>query len=221
MSAVSPPIVPVAAEVASAARALARHHLVSAYGHVSARVGEAMLITPPCALGDVGQDALVSVPLDATSLPAGTPPEAWAHLALYRARADVSAVVRAMPPSAFAASSAIASVPVLHGQTAWLGDAVPVHPRANLLRSSELAEAMAQSLGTAHAVLLRGNGALTAGESPGIAMARMYLLEVACRVWLDAARAGTPQLLSAEEVAAWQDTSAQLLPRLWHFLESS
>jgi hypothetical protein len=49
----------------------------------------------------------------------------------------------------------------------------------------------------------------------------MYLLEVACRVWLDAVSAGTPRPLSAEEVTAWQDTSAQLLPRLWQFLDSA
>jgi HCOMODA/2-hydroxy-3-carboxy-muconic semialdehyde decarboxylase len=221
MPEVSPTTTPVAAEVVSAAHALARHGLVTAYGHVSARIGAAMLITPPHPLSDVRSDALLTVPLDATSLPPGTPPEAWVHLAVYRTRPDVSAVARAMPPSGFAASSATTTVPVLHGQTAWLGDAVPVHPQASLLRTNALAISMAASLGPAHAVLLRGNGGVTTGESPGIAMARMYLLEAACRVWLEAARAGATRSLTTDEVAAWQDTSTQLLPRLWQFLAGS
>ena len=41
------------ADVAEAARVLARLGLVTAFGHVSARVGEAMLITPAADLARV------------------------------------------------------------------------------------------------------------------------------------------------------------------------
>src|SRR5579875_1519359 len=117
-------------EVAEAGRVLAGLGLVTAFGHVSARAGNAMLITPATELGEVAADRVVRVPLDAGVLPAGAPAEAWAHLALYRRRPDVDAVARAQPPSAFAAGAAAdpggRGIEPLYGQAAWLGERVPV-----------------------------------------------------------------------------------------------
>ena len=72
-------------EVAEAANVLARLGLVTAYGHVSARAGDAMLITPAADLAGVTASQVLEVPLGAPgSLSAGVPAEAWVHLALYR-----------------------------------------------------------------------------------------------------------------------------------------
>ena len=73
-------------EVAEAARVLARLGLVTAFGHVSARAGDSMLITPAADLADVTAASVIEVPLAARLLPAGAPAEAWAHLALFFAR---------------------------------------------------------------------------------------------------------------------------------------
>jgi len=204
-------------DLLAAAHALARHDLVTAFGHVSCREGDTMLITGPVDLATAGESDLVRVGLHCVRLPEGAPPEAWAHLAIYRARFDVEAVVRAMPPSGFAAASVTEAVLPVHGQAAWVGS-VPVHDSALLLRSAELATAAAATLGSGDAVLLRGNGALTVGDSPGVAVARMWLLEVACRTWLKASSSGTPRPLSVEETRAWRHAGAGLLPRLWRHL---
>ncbi|HEU5391813.1 MAG TPA: class II aldolase/adducin family protein [Streptosporangiaceae bacterium] len=210
-------------QVAEAARVLARLGLVTAFGHVSARTGGAMLITPASDLADVTADRVVEVPLGTREgpLPPGAPAEAWAHLALYQVRPDAAAIARAMPPSAFAAA-AVASVMVpLHGQAAWLGESVPVYDDAALLRSAEQAERAARGLPDGEALLLRGNGALTLGATPGLAVARMWLLGAACDVYLKAlatsgANPVTP--LSAGEIASWRAVSGELLPRLWEHL---
>lgn len=60
------------AEVAEAAHVLARLGLVTAFGHVSARVGGAMLITPAADLAGVSADGLIEVALEA---PAEAPAE--------------------------------------------------------------------------------------------------------------------------------------------------
>jgi len=126
---------------------MARLGLVTAYGHVSARAGEVMLITPAADLASVTASQVVAVPLTGTPpLPAGVPAEAWAHLALYRARPDVAAIARAQPVSGLAAAATTTSLVPLHGQAAWLGESVPVHDSAALLRSPELAERAARSL---------------------------------------------------------------------------
>jgi HCOMODA/2-hydroxy-3-carboxy-muconic semialdehyde decarboxylase len=104
-----------------------------------------------------------------------------------------------------------------HGQAAWLGESVPVHDSATLLRTPELAERAARSLGPGEALLLRGNGAVTLGATPGLAVARMWLLSAACEVHL-AARGGPVTPLSAEEIASWRAVGDELLPRLWQHL---
>jgi ribulose-5-phosphate 4-epimerase/fuculose-1-phosphate aldolase len=203
---------------------LSRLGLVTAYGHVSARSGPSMLITPAADLALVTESSVLEVPLSASSssaLPAGVPAEAWAHLALYRARPDADAIARAQPASAFAAAATATSLVPLHGQAAWLGESVPVHDGAVLLRSLELAESAASSLPAGEALLLRGNGALTVGATAGIAVARMWLLSAACDVYLAAraaAAAGRITPLSAAEVASWRAVGDELLPRLWQHL---
>ncbi len=210
-------------EVAEAANVLSSLGLVTAYGHVSARSGASMLITPAADLALVAEPSVIEVPLSAASLPAGAPAEAWAHLALYRARPDAEAIARAQPASAFAAAATATSLVPLHGQAAWLGESVPVHDGAVLLRSLELAESAARSLPIGEALLLRGNGALTLGATPGIAVARMWLLSAACDIYLAATAAagsgsGRVTPLSAEEVASWRAVRDELLPRLWQHL---
>jgi HCOMODA/2-hydroxy-3-carboxy-muconic semialdehyde decarboxylase len=206
-------------QVAEAARVLSALGLVTAYGHVSARAGTAMLITPAADLATVTGSTLVEVPLTAAALPPGAPAEAWAHLALYRTRSDAGAIARAQPPAAFAAAAAAnAALLPLHGQAAWLGASVPVHDSALLLRSAELAGSAADRLPEGEALLLRGNGALTLGATPGIAVARMWLLSAACDTFL-ATRAGGPVAgLSAQEIASWRAVQDELLPRLWQHL---
>ena len=52
-------------EVAEAARVLARLGLVTAFGHVSARAGDSMLITPAADLAGVTAGSVIEVPLAA------------------------------------------------------------------------------------------------------------------------------------------------------------
>jgi HCOMODA/2-hydroxy-3-carboxy-muconic semialdehyde decarboxylase len=210
-------------EVAEAAAVLARLGLVTAYGHVSARAGESMLITPAADLAGVTAASVIEVPLAAAALPAGAPAEARAHLALYRARPDAAAIARAQPPGAFALASVVTIMVPLHGQAAWLGESVPVYDAAALLRSADRAERAASCLPTGEALLLRGNGALTLGAAPGLAVARMWLLAAACDVYLAAlAAAGANPVtpLSAGEIASWRAVGGELLPRLWQHLRS-
>jgi HCOMODA/2-hydroxy-3-carboxy-muconic semialdehyde decarboxylase len=206
-------------DLVEAAQVLSGLGLVTAYGHVSVRAGASMLITPAADLATVTESIVVDVPLEASALPTGAPAEAWAHLAIYRARPDAGAIARAQPASAFAAAATTTSLAPLHGQAAWLGESIPVHDSAHLLRSAELAGRAARSLPTGEALLLRGNGALTLGATPGVAVARMWLLSAACDTWLAAQAAGEVRPLTAEEIASWRAVRDELLPRLWQHLQ--
>jgi len=214
-------------EVAEAARVLARLGLVTAFGHVSARADDSMLITPAADLAGVTAASVIEVPLKAQALPAGAPAEAWAHLALYRARPDAAAIARAQPAAAFAVAAVVTVMVPVHGQAAWLGESVPVYGDAALLRSADRAERAASCLPAGEALLLRGNGALTLGAATGLAVARMWLLAAACDVYLAALSAsrsasGASPLttLSDGEIASWRAVGGELLPRLWEHLRS-
>jgi len=93
-----------------------------------------------------------------------------------------------------------------------------VHDSAHLLRSANLAARAAASLPAGEALLLRGNGALTLGRTPGLAVARMWLLSAACDACLSALAAGAVKPLTAAEIASWRVVADDLLPRLWQHL---
>jgi HCOMODA/2-hydroxy-3-carboxy-muconic semialdehyde decarboxylase len=204
-----------ATDVALAARTLSRLGLVTAFGHVSVRTEAGMLITPAMDLADAVATGLVPVAMGAAALPAGAPAEGWVHLWLYRARPDIGAIARAQPPAANAVSVVAMTLRPRHGQAAWLGRAVPVHDDARLLRSSALAEAAAAALPEGEAMLLRGNGAITVGASPGIAVARMWLLAQACELFLSTQDG---RELSEAEIDSWRSVGEEMLPRLWRHL---
>ncbi len=207
------------AEIVEAAHALAELGLVSAFGHVSARAGASMLITPAGDLAAVSEATLVSIPLDAIELPPRSPAEAWIHMAIYHGRADVDSIARAQPTSAYAAAATTTRVYPVHGQAAWLGRSIPVHDSAHLLRSAERATAAASSFPEGEALLLRGNGAITTGTSPGIAVARMWLLSAACEVHLATTASGNSALLTEDEIDSWRAVQNELLPRLWSHVQ--
>ncbi len=175
-------------EVAEAANVLARLGLVTAYGHVSARAGEAMLITPAADLADVTASAVTGGAADRFS-PAARRRSRPRRGRTWRCTGRGRTRPPSPGPSRSAGSRAAATTPSLvplHGQAAWLGESIPVHDSAVLLRSPELAERAARTLAAGEAMLLRGNGAITLGAAPGLAVARMWVLAAACEIYLAA-----------------------------------
>jgi HCOMODA/2-hydroxy-3-carboxy-muconic semialdehyde decarboxylase len=210
-------------EVIAAARALDSAGLVTAFGHVSFRDGQdGFRITPPKPLGSLGPDEPLSeVSLAEDELPEGVPGEAWVHWAIYNSRPDVEGICRAQPPISTAVTSAGLPIRPLHGQGAFLGEVVPVYDDARLIRDREAGEALAEDLGSAGGVVMRGNGAVTVGTSVGAGAARMWVLERSAEMNQVAASAGTPRPLSEEEFAYWESVSEEILERIWSYLKAS
>ncbi|WP_431970214.1 class II aldolase/adducin family protein, partial [Nocardia sp. bgisy134] len=200
-------------QVADAARALAALGLVDAFGHVSARDVDHMVITPAADLATVAASDCLRVPLTATELPPGCPAEAWAHLALYQRYPATGAIARAQPAASLAVGMCTDRIAPTHGQACWLGDYIPVYPSALLVREADRGRRLAEAMGSADAMILRGNGAIAMGSGPATAVATMSVLAAACTVWLQM-RDEPATLLSAAEIRSWQAVKAELLPRL-------
>jgi HCOMODA/2-hydroxy-3-carboxy-muconic semialdehyde decarboxylase len=177
------------AEVAAAARVLARLGFVGAFGHVSARGpdGAGVLLTPtspPLAALQPGD--LLALDADGHPPPgqAGrTPIEAPMHVAVYAGRRDVGAICRIHAPATAAWASTGATPPLLHGFGGMV-EPVAVWDDPDLIATRAVASRVATALGDAPALLLRGNGGLAVGATLDEALARAWCLEDRCRLAL-------------------------------------
>lgn len=208
------------AQVRLAARALASAGLVHAFGHCSARVDEgSFLVCAPLPMGRITDEPGIVVPIDGP-LPDGVLGEVRIHREIYRRRPEVGGVCRIMPPALMALSVA-GLVPVpRHGIGAYF-KAVPLWDDPNLLRDDAAAVGLAEMLGDAAALVMRGNGAVVVGETLPQAVTLAWFLEDAARVEQSVRAMGLDieaALLSPEEIDARQIWSGGVVERMWRHL---
>ena len=150
-------------DVALANRIANRVGLVTAFGHVSARLpdGQTFLFPPRASPALANPDRLLVLDLDGNIVSGqGTPnTEFWIHARIYAARPDVGAVAHVHPPACVALGQLGQTVRPLHNSAAVFADGVPVFERPGLIRSRELGDEVADELGGSRAMLLRGHGA--------------------------------------------------------------
>lgn len=190
-------------EVAETCRRLARLGLVSgSAGNVSVRQGDGMLITPTGgAFEEMTPEALVPTGLDGAAA-SGIPSSEWEmHAEIYRAHPDCGAVVHAHPDHCVALSCLRRPIPPFHYMiAAFGGNDVPCTPYLPF-GSPELAAATAEALRDRSACLLGSHGMTSRGADLSAAAKLAVELETLARHYLLALQAGSPELLTAEEMA--------------------
>ena len=175
-------------------------------GNVSARLDQATLLVTPSGVskGRIDADQIVAIGVD------GAPrageherpsSELRMHLAIYRMRRDVHAVVHAHPPTAtgFAVAGEGLVAPVLP-EIILLAGSVPLVPYATP-GTEALAEQLHPYLPHHDAFLLANHGATTVGSTLDTALHRMESLEHAARIILTARLLGNVTELTAEQAA--------------------
>ncbi len=189
--------------VAAGHRLYERRILASIEGNMSIRLdGDRILATPSgINKGFMSAADLVVTDLDGNPEGGGSPSsEMRMHLAIYRERDDLRAIVHAHPTAATGYAVAGRNLPaaVLAEIVATLG-CIPI-ARYGTPSTDELAEAVVGPIRNYNALLLANHGALTAGESLEQAEERMYQLEHFAQVSLVAEVLGGPKPFSIEEV---------------------
>ena len=203
-----------------AARALARAGLVHAYGHCSIRIdAQLFIVSPPKPLGLVTtNDAPVIVPVQGT-LPPGALPEVLAHQRIYGRRPDVYAVVRFQSPRLMTLSTLGRTPQARHGFGAYFAPQAPLYDNPRLVRDDPSAASLAELLGAARAVVMRGNGAIAVGASIEEAVVMAWYLEDAARVELEVLSTGVEGLtLTPSESRDRAVTAGRLIERMWDWL---
>jgi len=207
-------------EIATAARAFSRLGFVHAFGHVSVRLEQSLLITPtrpPLAIQSPTDVMEVNLQGDVTRGDAAARPiEIFLHIGIYKARADVRAICRTHAPFASTWPENGKVPPVQHGFGGIVG-AVAACEVYDLVYTADLGARAAERLGAADALLLRGNGVLTVGRALGEAAARMWSLE---ERFAQARRQGAHwEAFSSDDLAArsrWYPAEAE---RIWTWLK--
>jgi HCOMODA/2-hydroxy-3-carboxy-muconic semialdehyde decarboxylase len=197
-------------EVALANRIAHRLGLVTAFGHVSARIPDTdtFLIPPRASPGLATADGLLTLDFDG-QLRGGhgtANTEFWIHARIYAARPDVGAVAHVHAPACVALGQMGQSVEVLHNSAAAFSDGVPVFEKVGLIRSRALGDEVAATLGHKRAMLLRGHGANVAAANVRLVAVQACYLEEAADIQLRAlaAAGGRVEALrpyTADEVA--------------------
>jgi L-fuculose-phosphate aldolase len=173
-------------------------------GNLSVRVDGGMLITPTgMAYGDMRAADLVEVRGDGRVAPGQRVASSeWRlHLAIYKARPDVGAIVHTHSLNATALSCLHRSIPAFHYMVAEFGgDRVACASYATY-GSEELARYALKALGPRHACLLANHGAIAVADTLRKAYERAGELEALAAQYARALTVGRPRVLSGREMA--------------------
>jgi len=210
------------------------YHLgvVDGFGHVSVRhPGDPgiFIISRSMAPALVAASDLMCIRLDGRPVSHNAPApylERFIHGEIYRARADVVAVVHshsaAIIPFGVVPGATLRAVSHMGG---FIGESAPVFeiresagPNSDMLvRNNELGSALAQRLGKHSIVLMRGHGSTVVGSlNVRQAVYRAVYAELNARLQSEALRLGTPVYLTAGEAAGAAQANDNQQDRAWN-----
>ncbi|MFC3052899.1 class II aldolase/adducin family protein [Kordiimonas pumila] len=207
-------------KVRIAARALARAGFVHAYGHCSLRLdAEYFLVCTAKPMGLITPSDIGTVVPVQGELPEGVLGEVRIHQYVYRNRPDVNSVCRTMPQNVMALSALHGIAKPRHGFGSYFSPAIPMWDDVQLVRSNPQAEGVAELMADGKAVIMRGNGLVTAGADIERAVVWAWYAEDMCRVEMEALRSGSDApILSHEECLARATENGHIIERMWDYL---
>lgn len=179
----------------TALRIISHEGLSDAFAHLSARVdsGKKMLFMPRKSPALVKASELFIVDFDKVV------PQSTVHQAIYKRRDDVASVIHFHSPAIILLSVVGQTVQPLHNYSAIFYEGVPLFEGTGQVESPERAAEIAEILGSAKAVMLRGHGAVVVGSSVRDACVLAVYLEESARLQVEAMKVGTPAFITQRE----------------------
>ena len=155
----------------------------------------------------------------------GDPPgEFPIHQEIYRARPDVGSVVHyhGLHSTAFTTAGGRTLKPI-HATATIFHEGIPVYPDPRLINTRQRGEALAKSLGSRRAVLMRAHGATITGPDLRETVGGAFLFEQNALRAAISAGLGDPLWLEgqlAADTAAEQLRGGGMFRRVWALVES-
>jgi ribulose-5-phosphate 4-epimerase/fuculose-1-phosphate aldolase len=213
-------------DLVTASHILHRQGVAAAFGHVSARIpGTDTFIFPPrMSPALVRKDNLLVLDVEGKQLSGEGRPntEFWIHARIYKARPNVQSVCHVHPPSCVVLSSLGETIRPLHASGAVFKNDVQVFDPVTLIRTRELGDQVATTLGRHGAMLLRGHGVNVADKDVRRVCVMTLWMEEAANYQLRAMSAGKPRYFNAEEldVIYAQVSGEEVSNRAWEYFSS-
>jgi len=214
-------------EIAAATRLLNAEGILGYSGHVSFRVDEpgGLLIQPfDVSRAEITPELMLLCDFDGTLLQGADglkpPSEVYIHTEIYRARPDVNAIAHFHPESATLFTMAEGAVlrPMKNHAIRW-ADGIPTFPDPGHVNSPALGQALAETLGSCQAALMRAHGVVVVAESvPGVMIDAVHFEENA-EAAFRAAQLGPMKPLTEAEIEAFavRFRRASHIRKLWAY----
>ena len=210
-------------------RILARHGIVDGFGHVSVRMPtpeEGFLLSRSLAPAIVTAGDILRFDLDGNVQDGDTRPpylERFIHGEIYRARADVRAIVHNHSPSVIPFGATRKPLRPIYHMSGFIGAASAFFEIREaggntdmLVRDRPLGAALAHSLGAKSVVLMRGHGCTVVGDSVEQVVFRAIYTEMNAKLQLQALTLGEPEFLNDEEAARASRMNDATMLRAWN-----
>jgi L-ribulose-5-phosphate 4-epimerase len=193
-------------KLALSARMLFHAGLVDYSGHISARIpgSEHLLILPhPVSRATVAPDDMVVTDFDGKLIEGKykAPSEVYMHARAYKARGDIQSVAH-LHNHMVAVLSMVDKpfYPASSNPGAFFGSGpLPLYMDPALIHTNEQGDAVAQALGKADAVMLRGHGSMVVGQAIEWVFAACVDLEEAASRFYKASLLGPVRIYNEDE----------------------
>jgi ribulose-5-phosphate 4-epimerase/fuculose-1-phosphate aldolase len=218
-------------DLVAANRILFAEGVVDGFGHVSVRSDknpERFLLARSMAPGLVTKDDILEYDRDGNAIDAEGRTlylERFIHSEIYKAHPAVKAIVHSHSPSVIPFGATPVPLRPLYHMSSFLGLGAPVFEIRDaagdgtdmLIRNPALGAALAQRLGDAPVVLMRGHGDVVVADSLKLAVFRAVYTEINARLQMEAELLGQGKVvfLSDTEAAASVATNSPLAGRAW------
>ena len=209
----------VALETAAATRLLVTEGILDYSGHISTRIPgrEAFVIQiGSSSRAEVGPDSMLVVDYSGKVIEGdGQPPsELPIHLEILKSRPDVQAVLHCHMELAiaFTMMQGVTLVPMRARASRWKSG-IPTHPDPSQIKLTEQGSALARTLGSHHAALMRAHGLVLVAESVRALFIDAVHFKENARAQLEVLQAGAKPLpLTDAEIAQIE----RMEMREWH-----
>ncbi len=218
-------------DLVSANRVLASQGVLDGFGHVSARsIADPSHFYMARSVAPSSVSSTDIMEFDRDGRPLGLESrvpyvERFIHSEIYKARPDVMAVVHGHTPSVIPFSVTNVTLKPIYHMSGFLGKGAPVFdireaagasPDTDLLvKTPALGAKLAEKLGAASVVLMRGHGFTAVAGSVPVAVFRSVYTDQNARIQTEALRLGQPRFLSEREAALTEKTMEPLSERSW------
>jgi HCOMODA/2-hydroxy-3-carboxy-muconic semialdehyde decarboxylase len=217
-------------DLVTANHILYRYHVVDAFGHVSVRHDKdpgKFLLAKNMAPGTVTAEDIIEFNLNGEPVNAAGRRvylERFIHGEIYKCREDVTAIVHSHAPAVVPFSVTSAPLRPLWHMSAFLGTEVPVYEIRDfagddtdlLIRSNELGESLARTLGQTNVVLMRGHGATIVGTTLREVVFRSVFTHMNAELQMNAMQLGEVNYLTPGECRTATDSVGGQADRAWN-----